>query len=178
MIRVLHIAATHAARIVRGDARDHCRINRRWIGTDFSLEMGKGPIGFGPQYSRFAACGGAIRVEVNSIPQAAKLDEHGIANRLAGKAGTGSAESISNPELGASPHCGNRFSFRLYPYHQLRNEPVETRIGSVGEGAQWIANEPFCWDLRGKNSKQFFVSAKSWQLGKHHLTCCPRRLFP
>ncbi|MNX91287.1 hypothetical protein D3C86_1233610 [compost metagenome] len=138
VIGVLRGAAAHAAGIVGDDPADLAGVDRGRVRTDLASERCQPGVGLGADHPRLQADLRALAADLATVPVIPQHDQHRVADRLAGQAGAGGAESHRHLiPLRQLQQC-HHFVFGLDADHQLRNQTIETGIGAEGQGRQRV----------------------------------------
>ena len=95
----------------------------------------------GADDARLQADGLRPRAETVATPAGAELDQHRVADRLPREAGAGGAEGERDAARVAGTHHRGQFRLVVDDHHQLRHQPVEARVGAVGEASQRIDHQ-------------------------------------
>ena len=137
-VGVLRRTAAHAAGIVGDDAADLRGIDRGRIRADLALERCQHGVGVGADDAGLQADLLAAVANLAAVPVVAEHDQHRVADRLAGQAGAGGAESHRDVFRVGQLEQGDHLGFGFDAHHQLGDQPVKAGVGAEGEGGKRV----------------------------------------
>ena len=138
VITVVAGAATHAAGVVGGNAADLGAVDRRRVRADLAAVRRQQGVGVAAYHRRPQPDARAPVQHLAVVEAVAQQDQHRIADRLAGQAGAGGAESQRHPVAARQREDGRHFRLAVDAGDDLRPQPVEAGVGAVSQRGQRI----------------------------------------
>ncbi len=158
LVTVLGGSAAHAAGIVGGDAADLGGVDRRGIGADLAVVGGQARIGVATDNAGLEGYLRPLGADRMATPPGSQPDQDRVGNRLTGQRGAGGSEGHRCPRFSRQAQGPHDLDLVDDLDDQLRDQPVEAGIGSVGQGPQGIADQPGL----GNERTQFAVHLIVW----------------
>ena len=134
-------SAAHSRSVVHHDSADHTASDRGRIRAEFPTIRLQDSVHPRPYDSRFEGYLGSVLRNHVSFPVLSRHDQHGIADSLTRKAGSGGTKSHRDIKLRCRLKDLRDFFLIGRPDDNLRHKPVETSVGAPGEAPYLIGVE-------------------------------------
>ena len=166
VVTVLGHAAAHAGGVVRDDAADHGRVDRRGVGPDPPAERRQGAIENAADHARLRPDRGARLFDPEAAPVEGEVDEDAAAHRLAGERCSGGAvgDGLSERPRDVEDLADVRSVAR--PNHDLGHDAVHRSVGGSGQPVDGPRQDP----PRGKGALEALQEFGIWSSEARHVS--------
>ena len=161
VVAVLRGAAAHPARVVGGDAADHCGIDGRRVGPDLAAETRQPAVRHRTDHTGLQGNGLRRGTDFAAPPVVPEHHQHRIGDRLTRKARARRAKRDRRARARAVAEQAHDVGLALDHDDDFRHQPIEAGVGAPGQQAQRVGDEPIFGYVRRREVAEPVV--RRWQ---------------